>query len=86
MSDYREVDDNEITGGSDNGGANVSGDSKTVNTQNSSKAENSKYDSDEYEKVCYICRRTESKAGKMISMPGNIYAVSYTHLTLPTKA
>lgn len=73
MSDYREVDDNEITGGSDNGGANASGDSKTGNTQNSSKAENSKYDSDEYEKVCYICRRTESKAGKMISMPGNIY-------------
>ena len=59
MSDYREVDDNDITGGSDNGGANASGDSK--------------YDSDEYEKVCYICRRTESKAGKMISMPGNIY-------------
>lgn len=28
---------------------------------------------DEYEKVCYICKRTESKAGKMISMPGNIY-------------
>ena len=73
MSDYREVDDSEITGGSDNSGANASGDSKTVNTQNSSKAENSKYDSDEYEKVCYICRRTESKAGKMISMPGNIY-------------
>ncbi|MDD6844790.1 MAG: ATP-dependent Clp protease ATP-binding subunit ClpX [Clostridia bacterium] len=73
MSDYREVDDNEITGGSDNSGANASGDSKTGNTQNSSKAENSKYDSDEYEKVCYICRRTESKAGKMISMPGNIY-------------
>ncbi len=73
MSDYREVDDNEITGGSDNSGANASGDSKTGNTQNSSKAENSKHDCDEYEKVCYICRRTESKAGKMISMPGNIY-------------
>lgn len=29
--------------------------------------------SDEYEKVCYICHRTESKAGRMISMPGNIY-------------
>lgn len=28
---------------------------------------------DEYEKVCYICRRPESKAGKMISMPNNIY-------------
>ena len=73
MSDYREVDDNEITGGSDNSGANASGDSKTGNTQNSSKIEKRKHDSDEYEKVCYICRRTESKAGKMISMPGNIY-------------
>lgn len=28
---------------------------------------------DEYEKICYVCRRPESKAGKMISMPGNIY-------------
>lgn len=28
---------------------------------------------DEYEKVCYICRRSESRAGKMISMPGNMY-------------
>lgn len=30
-------------------------------------------DKDEYEKICYICRRPESKAGKMISMPNNIY-------------
>jgi ATP-dependent Clp protease ATP-binding subunit ClpX len=28
---------------------------------------------DDYEKVCYICKRTESRAGKMISMPGNVY-------------
>ena len=28
---------------------------------------------DEYEKVCYVCRRTESKAGRMISMPGGLY-------------
>lgn len=27
---------------------------------------------EEYEKVCYVCRRPESKAGKMISMPGGI--------------
>ena len=27
---------------------------------------------DEYEKICYICRRPESKAGKMVSMPPNI--------------
>ena len=28
---------------------------------------------DEYEKVCYICRRPESKAGSMITMPGGIH-------------
>ncbi len=27
---------------------------------------------DEYEKVCYICRRPESKAGPMFQMPGNM--------------
>ncbi len=28
---------------------------------------------DEYEKVCFMCRRPESKAGKMIELPGNIH-------------
>lgn len=27
---------------------------------------------DQYEKICYVCRRPESKAGKMIDMPGGI--------------
>jgi ATP-dependent Clp protease ATP-binding subunit ClpX len=27
---------------------------------------------DEYEKICYICRRPESKTGKMVTMPGDI--------------
>lgn len=34
---------------------------------------NNNNNNDEYEKVCYVCRRTESKAGKMISMPGGLY-------------
>ena len=36
----------------------------------------------EYEDVCFICRRPESKAGKMYHLPNNICvcAVSYTHL------
>ena len=33
--------------------------------------ENSEKD-DGYEKVCFMCRRPESKAGKMISLPGGI--------------
>lgn len=34
--------------------------------------ENRDKDSNEYEKICYMCRRPESRAGKMIDMPGNI--------------
>lgn len=30
------------------------------------------YDDDDYEKICYICRRPESRAGKMVRMPGDI--------------
>lgn len=29
-------------------------------------------DDDEYEKICYICRRSESQCGKLISLPGNM--------------
>lgn len=32
----------------------------------------SKEDQDEYEEVCYICHRPESKAGRMIKIPNNI--------------
>lgn len=31
-----------------------------------------KEDNDEYEKVCYVCRRPESKAGRMIKIQGSI--------------
>lgn len=44
-----------------------------MNQTEESKADTTENNEDEYEKVCYICRRPESKAGKMISMPGNIY-------------
>lgn len=29
-------------------------------------------DGDDFEKVCFVCKRTESKTGKIIKMPGNI--------------
>ncbi len=34
--------------------------------------DNDKKDDDEYEKVCFVCRRPESVAGKMIQLPQNI--------------
>lgn len=30
-------------------------------------------DTDDYEKICYVCRRPESRAGKIVKMPGNMY-------------
>lgn len=41
------------------------------------KAESSEHDTqevtdDEYEKICYVCRRPESKAGAMVAMPGEM--------------
>lgn len=37
-----------------------------------SKKNNNKNNDDNYESVCYICRRPESKVGKMIRIPNNI--------------
>ena len=34
---------------------------------------NNKDNTDEYEKICFVCRRPESRVGKMIVMPNNIY-------------
>ncbi len=31
-----------------------------------------KKDEDEYEKVCYVCRRPENVTGPMVSMPGGM--------------
>ncbi len=43
------------------------GHSDASRTQNAGKSDNS-----EYEDVCFICRRPESKAGKMFKLPNNI--------------
>lgn len=40
--------------------------------QGSSSEENGSDNEDQYEKVCYVCRRPESKAGNMITMPGGM--------------
>ena len=46
--------------------------SEQENTESKAEADN-KPEDDGYEKVCYICRRSESKAGPMVFMPGGIY-------------
>ena len=33
-------------------------------------------DEEQYEKICFLCHRTESQAGKMIDLPNNIHICS----------
>ena len=47
---------------------------KDVNSNETSKDNKE----DDYEKICYVCRRPESKAGKMIDMP--VYRLSAKEL------
>ena len=51
----------------DSGKQNVSDKKDAANTSKAGKSDNS-----EYEDVCFVCRRPESKAGKMFKMPNNI--------------
>lgn len=72
MTDYREHDEiendelkNEIE---ENGDTNAAAaDSKTQNTE-----KQTDHDESDYEDVCFICRRPESKAGKMFKLPNHI--------------
>ena len=41
-------------------------------TKKTSDSNDKKQNDDEYEKVCFICRRPESVAGKMIELPNHI--------------
>ena len=67
MSDnYKEIDDTEI-----NDELEVV-EEKEEKKDASSTAKAGKSDNSEYEDVCFICRRPESKTGKMFKMPNNI--------------
>lgn len=61
MQDNKDNKDNNNVNDIDNKNADNSTDTSTTEKK------------DEYEKVCYVCRRTESRAGKMINMGNNIY-------------
>lgn len=45
---------------------------KDMEKNDVSQSRDKEKDEDSYEKVCYMCRRPESKAGPMISMPGGM--------------
>lgn len=64
--DFREVTDN-----------NKEGETHTSDTSlkdtNSESKQTDEQEKDQYEEVCFMCRRPESKAGKMIALPGNVH-------------
>ena len=45
---------------------------ETVETTATESKDSKEYKEDEYEKICFICHRPESIAGKMIDLPNNI--------------
>ena len=66
-------------------GGNSGGDSKGGHSDASSAKKAGKGDSSEYEDVCFVCRRPESKAGKMFKLPNNICVCSdCMHKTMET--
>ena len=71
--DFREVTDDEsvdIKGNGTAGEGDGSSEGKTEDNPNISSAK--REDVPEFEDVCFVCRRPESKAGKMFHMPNNI--------------
>ena len=48
-------------------------DTEVVDAQVIEPTEDADDNEDEYEKVCFVCRRPESKTGKMITMQGNLH-------------
>lgn len=70
--DYKEIDnkDNDFREieNIDHKDSKDSSDKKESDINNTKESKNK----DEYEEICYICRRPESKAGKMIHIPSNI--------------
>ena len=47
-------------------------DDKNMENEMTNGSQDDNKNNDNYEKICYMCRRPESKAGKMITLPGNI--------------
>ncbi len=58
--------------GSGNGNSGNGGSGSSTGGNGSDGTTNGDGGDDSYEKVCYSCRRTESKAGPMINMPGGM--------------
>ena len=82
MSDIYDEKEEEQKSGEENGGKEADlteGPPDASATKNAGKSDNK-----DYEDVCFICRRPESKAGKMLSCP-TISASAATACTRPWR-
>ncbi len=72
--DFREVDDNgsEIVDSSTSDSDVVNTEDKGTGTTSDNSNNTDNKNNDGYEDVCFVCRRPESKAGKMFHLPNNI--------------
>lgn len=71
-NDYREVIDEEENVQNGNASDNNSGEKQTDEKKEVTVTEEKEGTESEYEDICYICRRPEHVAGKMIKIPNNI--------------
>ena len=69
--DFREVKDEEFNN-NDTKDTNDSLSGASDNSETEKKETDNNNDKPEFEDVCFVCRRPESKAGKMFHLPNNI--------------
>ena len=67
--DFREVD----TAGEKDTAADTTDPSTTVDSSAAGAGDDTDYQEDGYEHFCFLCRRPESQAGKMIELPNDIH-------------
>ena len=75
MSKEKDFVDNEDIEVIDNDNCSIEDDNVdncVEDTKESKASDKDNSSEDEYERVCYLCKRTESRAGKMMNIPGNI--------------
>ena len=77
MSDKKdEIYDKDVVDAVDSDDDNMTADITETEEKSKPEKNKDKPDEDEYEEVCFICRRPESKAGKMVNLPNSIHICS----------
>ncbi|WP_081999006.1 MULTISPECIES: ATP-dependent Clp protease ATP-binding subunit ClpX [Robinsoniella] len=77
MSDKKdEIYDKDVVDAVDSDDEDITADITETEEKVKTEKNKEKPDDDEYEEVCFICRRPESKAGKMVNLPNSIHICS----------